>query len=80
MITYIAYGLGVTLNGAIFYFVSSWQLVLLLFQVVPMSIVLLLFILVIENTPFDLITRNSPEAAREALLNVATMNNGSQII
>lgn len=41
MVGYIFYGIGVTLNGAVFMLIKNWALALLLYQLVPFIILLL---------------------------------------
>ena len=55
IVVYIAFAVGVTANGALFYLINSWQIVLLASQLVPTLVVLLVFVFVIEETPFDLV-------------------------
>lgn len=41
MITYLFYGVGVTLNGAVFYLFDSWKTALIIYQILPFIICLL---------------------------------------
>lgn len=60
MVGYIFYGLGVTLNGAVFMLIKNWILALLLYQIVPFIVLLWGFYFFIEETPFDSIVYDSP--------------------
>jgi cyanate permease len=61
MVIYILFGAGVTLNGLFFKTISSWQLVLIIYAVIPLLFGLAGLLFYIEETPFDLIINYSPE-------------------
>ena len=58
---YIGYGVGVSINGAVFYLVDSWRLALFLLLVLPNVASLCLGVFVLEETPYDLINFCHPE-------------------
>lgn len=60
MTAYFFYGLGVTLNGAVFKLIQDWRLLLLLYQFLPFVIFLFGIMFFIEETPFDSIVNYSP--------------------
>jgi hypothetical protein len=48
------------MNPTVYYFIKSWKLIILLFNIIPILIALLGFVLVIENTPIELIAYSNP--------------------
>lgn len=74
MIAYISYGLGVTFNGVIFHFISSWKLALLVYQILPFVLLILAFHFFVQETPFDLVIYGSAEEAYHGLLAIAEKN------
>jgi hypothetical protein len=61
MITCIFFGVGVTLNGLVFKLIPQWELVLVIYIMVPLLFGLIGLLLYIEASPIDLITKHTPE-------------------
>lgn len=61
MVIYILFGAGVSLNGLFFNIISSWQLVLIIYNMVPLILGFVGLLFYIEETPFDLIINYPPE-------------------
>lgn len=74
MLTIVFHGLGVTLNGLIFYLLKNGLIVILI--LIPILVVLLMFIIFyIQETPYDLVISSTPEDSLAVLKKIAMHNN-----
>lgn len=73
MACYIAESIGVTLNGLVFYLLKSWETYLIILLPI-LTVVLLLLIFYIKETPFDLIINSTPEESLEILKRIGEAN------
>jgi hypothetical protein len=69
---------GIIINPAAFYFIHDWKWVALLVFILPIIIALLGFILVVENTPIELIAYNTPEEIHASFMRIAKWNRVSE--
>jgi len=74
MVIYIFYALGVTFNGLIFMLIDSWQIVLLIYQILPFIVIMRGLIFYIKETPFDLVVNNNPEYVCSVFESIALVN------
>lgn len=74
MIAYIIYGFGVTFNGVIFFFISSWKVTLLVYQIIPFAALMIAFCYFVQETPIDLIMYGSAKDAYDGLMAIASVN------
>jgi hypothetical protein len=74
MIGYFFYGLGVTLNGAVFVLIKDWRIVLIVYQLLPFVIMICGYLFFIEETPFDAIIFSNAESSFEAFKRIASIN------
>ena len=74
MVVYLFYALGVTFNGLIFMLIDSWQIVLLIYQILPFIVMVMGLVFYIKETPFDLITNYNPEYVCSVFEEIALVN------
>ena len=65
---------GYSLVGPIFWLITPWELTLLLYSVIPMVTALLLLVFVIVDTPFEAVTKGTPDRALKQLNQIAAVN------
>jgi hypothetical protein len=61
MIACIFFAVGVTLNGLVFKLIPQWELVLVIYIMLPLLFGLIGLLLYVEASPIDLITKHTPE-------------------
>ena len=68
------YSLGLTLNAVIFQWLESWKTVILFTQLLPTVLLALGFMLLMVDTPFDLIVFHNKKHALKCLNRIAAFN------
>lgn len=69
------YGLGVLLNVLWYYAVGDWQLIFVVFYLIPAVATTLGVIMIVKDTPICLVMRKTPLQALEDFRYIAKMNN-----
>lgn len=70
----LSFALGIFLNPLAFYLIYDWRWVALLVFILPTLAAAIGFLLVVENTPIELIAYSSPEQIHAAFLRIAAWN------
>lgn len=68
------FGIGVLANALWYYLSYSWNLVLLIYYIVPLFLVILGFVFVVVDTPIGLVMRYTPYEAMRAFQWIARWN------
>jgi hypothetical protein len=74
MVIYLFFAFGVTLNGVIFMILKDWQVILLVYQILPFLVMLVGIVYFIEETPFDSIVHCEPQETLRAFERIARIN------
>jgi hypothetical protein len=74
MVMYILFGFGATLNGVVFMVLKDWQVILLVYQILPFLVMLVGIVYFIEETPFDSIVYCEPQETLRAFERIARIN------
>ncbi len=68
------YGLGVLMNVPWYYAVGNWQLIFIIFYLIPSILVVASAVFFLRDTPICLVMRNSPLKALKDFRYIAKMN------
>jgi len=68
------YGVGVLLNALWFYTIKDWQIILASIYLIPCLAVLLAVLIIVKDTPFSAILRNTPYKVYQNLTYIAKLN------
>ena len=70
----LSFAVGIFINPLSFYFIYDWKWVAVLIFILPILVAALGFILVVENTPIELIAYYTPEQIYASFLRIAKWN------
>ena len=68
------FNIGALYNVGLYFLVPNFKLVMLYFFSLPIVVIALTFMILFKDTPFSMITKNTPEKAYENLMYIAKYN------